>query len=255
MLLRRVIEHVKAQNWTAVALDFVIVVVGVFIGIQVANWNEARVDRIEERRILERLHDQLANAESVQRALAEYTGESLAALSSAREILFDLSDRKTLTPLECEAIGASYVIATTGPNLPMLEELGVTGGLALIRDEAVVSAVANLALFSKAEAALIADTQPTRIALATQFPDLLTVELKPDENVSDAMPEIGGYDSTFRCNAQRMREDQAFLNAMGTNATNVLTVYEIGTSPKIEAMRKLREAVDAALGIDHREEG
>lgn len=32
MLLRRVIEHVRAQNWTAVGLDFVIVVVGVFIG-------------------------------------------------------------------------------------------------------------------------------------------------------------------------------------------------------------------------------
>jgi len=28
MILRRVIEHVKAQNWFAVALDFVIVVVG-----------------------------------------------------------------------------------------------------------------------------------------------------------------------------------------------------------------------------------
>ena len=40
MLLRRVIEHVKSQNWTAIALDFVIVVVGVFIGIQVSNWNE-----------------------------------------------------------------------------------------------------------------------------------------------------------------------------------------------------------------------
>ena len=45
MLLRRVIEHVKAQNWTAVALDFVIVVVGVFIGIQVANWNDERQTR------------------------------------------------------------------------------------------------------------------------------------------------------------------------------------------------------------------
>ena len=42
MLLRRVIENVKAQNWLAVSLDFVIVVVGVFIGIQVANWNDAR---------------------------------------------------------------------------------------------------------------------------------------------------------------------------------------------------------------------
>ena len=44
MLLRRITKHVKDQNWTAVALDFFIVVVGVFIGIQVANWNEARND-------------------------------------------------------------------------------------------------------------------------------------------------------------------------------------------------------------------
>jgi hypothetical protein len=42
MILRRVIEHVKHQNWTAVALDFIIVVVGVFIGIQLGNWNEER---------------------------------------------------------------------------------------------------------------------------------------------------------------------------------------------------------------------
>lgn len=45
MILRRVIEHVKAQNWTAVSLDFLIVVIGVFVGIQVSNWNDARVDQ------------------------------------------------------------------------------------------------------------------------------------------------------------------------------------------------------------------
>lgn len=48
MLLRRITEHVKAQNWTAVVLDFVIVVVGVFIGLQVNNWNEARLDERRE---------------------------------------------------------------------------------------------------------------------------------------------------------------------------------------------------------------
>lgn len=37
MILPRVIEHVKAQNWTAVALDFIIVIVGALIGIQVSN--------------------------------------------------------------------------------------------------------------------------------------------------------------------------------------------------------------------------
>lgn len=45
MILRRVIQHVKKQEWTAIWIDLVIVVLGVFIGIQVANWNEERVER------------------------------------------------------------------------------------------------------------------------------------------------------------------------------------------------------------------
>ena len=60
MILRRVIEHVKAQNWTAVALDFVIVVMGVFIGIQVANWNEAIAEEKRAYSNLERIHGDLA---------------------------------------------------------------------------------------------------------------------------------------------------------------------------------------------------
>ena len=55
MLLRRITEHVKAQNWFAVAIDFVIVVVGVFIGIQVANWNEARLEVQQGAKFAERL--------------------------------------------------------------------------------------------------------------------------------------------------------------------------------------------------------
>lgn len=59
MILRRVIEHVRTQNWTAVVVDFVIVVSGVFIGIQVANWNAARADQVRGRSYLERLHTDL----------------------------------------------------------------------------------------------------------------------------------------------------------------------------------------------------
>jgi hypothetical protein len=50
MILRRAVEHAKTQNWFAVALDFLIVVMGVFVGIEVANLNQARQDRQEERR-------------------------------------------------------------------------------------------------------------------------------------------------------------------------------------------------------------
>jgi Family of unknown function (DUF6090) len=42
MILRRVIQHVKKQEWTAIGIDFLIVVLGVFVGIQVSNWNAER---------------------------------------------------------------------------------------------------------------------------------------------------------------------------------------------------------------------
>lgn len=55
MILRRITEHVRAQNWFAVGIDFLIVVVGVFIGIQVSNWNDARVDEGRASAYLERI--------------------------------------------------------------------------------------------------------------------------------------------------------------------------------------------------------
>ena len=56
MLLRRISQHVHDQNWFAVFIDFLIVVVGVFIGIQVANWNEDRAERALEQEYLERIY-------------------------------------------------------------------------------------------------------------------------------------------------------------------------------------------------------
>lgn len=58
MLLRRITQHVQDQNWFAVFIDFLIVVVGVFIGIQVANWNAAQSDKIQEAAILQQLNDE-----------------------------------------------------------------------------------------------------------------------------------------------------------------------------------------------------
>ena len=56
MILRRITQHVKEQNWFAVALDFFIVVAGILIAFQITNWNEAQQDRAQERQIIERLH-------------------------------------------------------------------------------------------------------------------------------------------------------------------------------------------------------
>ena len=45
MILRRLSQSLKEQNWTAITIEFVLLVVGVFLGIQVSNWNAERENR------------------------------------------------------------------------------------------------------------------------------------------------------------------------------------------------------------------
>ena len=52
MFLHRMMDHLKTQNWTAVGLDLGIVILGVFIGTQVSNWNQQRLEKREAQRLL-----------------------------------------------------------------------------------------------------------------------------------------------------------------------------------------------------------
>ena len=55
MILRRFTEHVKDQNWFAVSLDLIVVVLGIYIGLQASAWMSAKQDRVLEREYLQRL--------------------------------------------------------------------------------------------------------------------------------------------------------------------------------------------------------
>ncbi|MGA8278804.1 MAG: hypothetical protein WB784_11500 [Rhodanobacteraceae bacterium] len=57
MILRRIAGQLKQQHWTGVFIELAIVVLGVFIGLQVDNWNQARADQ-------NRLDQQLSAFES-----------------------------------------------------------------------------------------------------------------------------------------------------------------------------------------------
>jgi hypothetical protein len=59
MFLRRIAAHLKTQNWTAVGLDLLIVVIGVFIGTQVSNWNQGRIAKRETAQLLVELEPAL----------------------------------------------------------------------------------------------------------------------------------------------------------------------------------------------------
>ena len=66
MILRRVISHFRNQEWTAIAIDFLIVVLGVFVATQVTNWNAERAAHDRRKQIVEALVADLQDAGAVQ---------------------------------------------------------------------------------------------------------------------------------------------------------------------------------------------
>ena len=86
MPIRRIREHVAAFNWSAAAVDLAIVVIGVFLGIQAANWNQSRIDRAEAGEHRQQLIENLsANEADIAARIAYYRqirGHAVAALEA-----------------------------------------------------------------------------------------------------------------------------------------------------------------------------
>jgi len=62
MILRRLIANLRSRDWGAVLIEIMILVVGVFLGLQVDNWNDDRKAAAEGRYYTQRLADELAES-------------------------------------------------------------------------------------------------------------------------------------------------------------------------------------------------
>ena len=143
MIPRRVAEHAKAQNWFAVTLDFFIVVLGVFIGIEVANWNQARQDRHEERRYYgQLLVDLRSDLETFSRAerLADRYDEAAQLVIDrlSGKVPPQASPGRMATAIH--HAGFIYIPYTTRGTY---DELVSTGNLRLLRNSQLKSEIAD----------------------------------------------------------------------------------------------------------------
>ena len=67
MLLRRIKQHVQNENWFSVGVDFLIVVIGVFVGLQVQTWNDDRNERkLEESYVARLIEDMERSSEKAE---------------------------------------------------------------------------------------------------------------------------------------------------------------------------------------------
>ena len=132
MILRRLSQSLKEQNWTAIVIEFVLLVAGVFLGIQVSNWNQERETAKKAAVFTERLRDDLRVEVWRFKALNLYYRD---VVENARITLGDLEGRKRLSN---EALLIAAYRATQYSEFiqyrATYDELTSTGNIGLISD-------------------------------------------------------------------------------------------------------------------------
>jgi hypothetical protein len=137
VILRRVIDHVRRQEWTAIIIDLVIVVVGVFIGLQVSNWNDDRATARRAAAFTERLRADLREEAWRYQFLLEYYKDVRDATEAAADALSGKA------PLSNEAFLVNAYRATQykqgASTRSTYDELISTGNVGLIEDRKLLN--------------------------------------------------------------------------------------------------------------------
>jgi len=135
MRFKRFLEHLRQQDWVAVTIEFVIVVTGVFLGMQVNNWNEARVDNERAHTYLVRIHSDLeAETAAIDRRIT-FVGQ---ALGYARGALAFAEDGTLVDGSSWKTVLAFYQASQLYPAISVdatYREMTSVGDLRLIRDQ------------------------------------------------------------------------------------------------------------------------
>lgn len=187
MLLRRITSHVDEQNWFAVVVDLIIVIVGVFIGIQVANWNDELGDQRLGHYYTARLITDLESDLAVGTTLFDYYNQVLESVEEADRLL-------AATNPDAQAVVVAAYRASEFNNNPTnsatWDQIVSSGHIGLLQSPAIER---GLSEYYKYQGPLNAGNfrvldSPYRLAVRSLIP--LPVQLAIRESCSDVWDEL-----------------------------------------------------------------
>jgi len=229
MILRSITRHVREQNWFAVGLDFLIVVVGVFIGIQVANWNDERRDRQAETQYLDRLYREIVAISPEADDVFENQRDRLERIEEVRAFFATGAGLELLDGQHCGALSQSHIFADTIFYPATIKELIATGRIVLIRDDAIRTAILSFDQTNEVLRQIRTDIQIDRLLLAREYPQFIVAGLEEWEDAS--------------CDFEAMAQNQAFMNDFIDNMRRYEAYVRNVTGRQSEVLEALRSTV------------
>ena len=173
MIIHRLASAIRHQKWSQIITEILIVVIGIFLGLQVTNWAEDQALRGQEQIYLNQLHEEMTDAMTIgQRRLLTST--------RANNRLLEINTyfaqgviQENFNNEYCNAIrGSSFMFNPTLP-LTTLTEIVSSGQLAIFQDQKIRSMISNYMFRLE----LIASNNDRRRAnvenLSVMYPELI----------------------------------------------------------------------------------
>jgi hypothetical protein len=246
MLLRKITKHITEQNWFAVFIDFLIVVVGVFIGIQVANWNETRQDRIKETQVLNALMVDFKLLDTASQHGVFFHKRALRGLGVVVEAVEQgFLAEQNKADFE-NGLRFGMYSASTNKSSGILNELLASGNLTLIQEPALRKTLAAYQSYIESVESGVQGTINLRTEFIHAFTSHFRYDLNNDHYRTDQesarafkFTAIGAYDIA------EMAADPAFIQ----DAEELYQMQRLWLQWEIKSLNRIRD-IRLLLGDD-----
>ncbi|MDJ0657569.1 MAG: DUF6090 family protein [Xanthomonadales bacterium] len=141
MILRHIAKGLVRRDWGTVFVELVLVIAGVFMALQVDNWNNERIARNDEADYLNRLIAELEETRSHNERLIARTREKIQALGRAHLALLDGSlNLDSMAAFESDFEALDFYPKPKTEN-SVVSEMITSGKVAVIGDPSVRAAL------------------------------------------------------------------------------------------------------------------
>ena len=252
MILRRITNAFRKQDWFTVGIETLIVVLGVFLGIQLGNWNETRAMSRLGKDYTVRLIADLEQDLAANKAASAYYTQVLDSIETTDRLLYGED------PDAKELVAAAYRASEFNNNpasRATWDQIVSSGHLGLLPDAAIRSGLPDYYKFQDANLVGVYALQdtPYRVAVRSLIP--LKVQLAIREGCSDVTDDINvisGFVAECRIDASDavLEETAEALMASDTIRTSLRFQYSMIATVRnnIDGNVILLERVIGALG-------
>lgn len=245
MILQKLASAIRRQDWFQVLIEVLIVIVGLYLGLQVTQWSDDRADRQRESDYLDQLHTEVELEERIGTVFygqAQYTFETL---QKKQNQYRDTGTFGEFNMVECNAVLMSSVYNNFFPEVNTLNEMEAAGNSLIISDQNIRGLLSRYK--NRMDSTDIRATQVslTTIMLDEKYPELV-LSKGADFDITDQTDN--------QCDMELIDKSPGFKNDLVRNIQR-FRAYMSPLARQYDTLIELHNALDARLSITHGEEG